>query len=176
MGSSRNYKKIAIPVRTLETTDGKVFFCGADVAMVLGYVKPLDALSRHVDEDDSVKYGLTDKLGREQETILINESGLYSLILSSKLPNAKKFKHWVTSEVLPTIRKKGSYTVPQMSQTEIIAAMANNAVELEKRIVLAWDSDYTKLTPKEAKELTEAENSGYVDEEEIDWDNLEKYQ
>lgn len=51
----------------------------------------------------------------------------------------------------------------------------NLAVELLKRIVLAWDSDYTKLTPKEAKELTEAENSGYVDEEEIDWDNLEKY-
>lgn len=123
-------------VRTLEI-DGVAWFVGKDVAEALGYVKPLDALSRHVDEDDSVKHGLIDNMGRMQETILINESGLYSLVLSSKLPTAKKFKRWVTSEVLPAIRKHGSYSVPQvpqMSQAEIIAAMANNAVELEKRI------------------------------------------
>lgn len=87
-------------VRTL-TIDNEPWFVGKDVADILGYAKPLDAISRHVDEDDSVKYGLTDNLGRTQNTIIINESGLYSLILSSKLPQAKEFKRWVTSEVLP---------------------------------------------------------------------------
>ena len=95
-------------VRTL-TIDDEPWFVGKDVADILGYAKPLDAISRHVDEDDSVKYGLTDNLGRTQNTIIINESGLYSLILSSKLPQAKEFKRWVTSEVLPAIRKQGGF-------------------------------------------------------------------
>ena len=89
--------------------DGEPYFVGKDVATALGYEKPLNALKRHVDEDDSLKQGLTDSLGRQQETILINESGLYSLILSSKLESAKAFKRWVTSEVLPSIRKTGEY-------------------------------------------------------------------
>lgn len=89
--------------------NGEPWFVGKDVADKLGYAKPLNAIATHVDEDDSLKQGLTDSLGRMQETILINESGLYSLILSSKLPSAKKFKRWVTSEVLPTIRKTGGY-------------------------------------------------------------------
>lgn len=89
---------------------------GKDVALVLGYAKPLNAIATHVDEDDSQKQGLTDSLGRTQNTIFINESGLYALIFGSKLESAKHFKHWVTSEVLPTIRKTGSYQKPvQMS-------------------------------------------------------------
>lgn len=88
---------------------GEPYFVGKDVASILGYAKPLNALAMHVDEDDSLKQGLIDSMGRTQETIFINESGLYSLILSSKLPSAKKFKRWVTSEVLPTIRKTGGY-------------------------------------------------------------------
>ena len=99
-------------VRTI-AIDGEPYFVGKDVATILGYAKPLNALAMHVDEDDSLKQGLIDGMGRTQETIFINESGLYSLILSSKMPNAKKFKHWVTSEVLPSIRKTGSYQVPQ---------------------------------------------------------------
>ena len=95
-------------IRVVEI-DGEPYFVGKDVASVLGYAKPLNAISKHVDEDDSLKRGLIDSLGRTQQTIVINESGLYSLILSSKLPNAKKFKRWVTSEVLPTIRKTGGY-------------------------------------------------------------------
>lgn len=91
--------------------DGKPYLVGKDVANALGYEKPLNALKRHVDEDDSLKRGLTDSLGRNQTTILINESGLYSLILSSKLESAKAFKRWVTSEVLPSIRETGTYTV-----------------------------------------------------------------
>lgn len=95
-------------VRTL-SINGEPYFVGKDVAAILGYAKPLNALSMHVDEDDSLKQGLTDSMGRMQETILINESGLYGLIFSSKLKKAKDFKHWVTSEILPSIRKTGGY-------------------------------------------------------------------
>ena len=109
-------------IRTVEI-GGEPWFVGKDVAEVLGYAKPLNALSTHIDEDDSLKQGLTDSMGRTQETILINESGLYSLILSSKLPNAKVFKKWVTSEVLPSIRKHGGYISGQaeMSPEELMA-------------------------------------------------------
>ena len=74
-----------------------------------GYAKPENAIATHVDEDDTLKQGIIDNLGRKQETTLINESGLYALILSSKLPSAKEFKRWVTSEVLPSIRKHSAY-------------------------------------------------------------------
>lgn len=109
-------------IRTVEI-GSEPWFVGKDVAEVLGYAKPLNALSTHIDEDDSLKQGLTDSMGRTQETILINESGLYSLILSSKLPNAKVFKKWVTSEVLPSIRKHGGYISGQaeMSPEELMA-------------------------------------------------------
>ena len=96
-------------IRTMNNEKGETFFVGKDVAEALGYAKPLDALSKHVDKDDSAKCGLIDSLGRKQSTIVINESGLYSLILSSKLPQAKAFKRWVTSEVLPQIRQTGGY-------------------------------------------------------------------
>lgn len=96
-------------VRTL-VIDGEPWFVGKDVAEILGYSNTRKALSDHVDEEDKMD-GVTirDSIGREQKPILINESGLYGLILSSKMPNAKKFKHWVTSEVLPAIRKHGIY-------------------------------------------------------------------
>ena len=96
-------------IRAIEK-DGQTWFIGKDIAERLGYAKPSNAISNHVDEDDTLKQGITDSLGRIQQTTLINESGLYSLILSSKLPTSKQFKHWVTSEVLPSIRKNGSYT------------------------------------------------------------------
>lgn len=94
-------------VRTL-LRDNEPYFVGKDVAEILGYSNPRDALSKHVDSDDK-GVAKCDTLGGTQQTTIINESGLYSLILSSKLPKAKKFKHWVTSEVLPTIRKHGAY-------------------------------------------------------------------
>lgn len=123
-------------VRCIEK-DGEEWFVGKDVATILGYSKPLDALSRHVDEDDSVIYGVTDNLGRVQQTKLINESGLYSLIILSELPSARKFKKWITSEVIPSIRKTGGYGIPQMSQSELILKIAQNNVELERRIAAA---------------------------------------
>ena len=102
-------------IRTV-TIDKEPWFVGKDVATALGYVKPLNALSTHVEKDDSLKQGITDSLGREPETIFINESGLYALIFGSKLDSAKRFKRWVTSEVLPAIRKTGSYQKPLTPQ------------------------------------------------------------
>lgn len=95
-------------IRTVIISE-KPFFVGKDVAIALGYAKPQNALNKHVDEDDSLKWGIIDSVGRKQETTVINESGLYSLIFGSKLDSAKEFKKWVTSEVLPSIRKHGIY-------------------------------------------------------------------
>lgn len=96
-------------VRALEI-DGEPYFVGKDVAEILGYSNPRKAIGDHVDDEDKTD-GVTirDSIGREQKPIIINESGLYSLILSSKLPKAKEFKRWVTAEVLPAIRKTGGY-------------------------------------------------------------------
>lgn len=98
-------------IRTIEK-DGEPWFVGKDVAAVLGYAKPENAIARHVDDEDK---STTPFQGTAYETraTIINESGLYSLILSSKLPNAKKFKRWVTNEVLPSIRKHGAYMTDQ---------------------------------------------------------------
>lgn len=97
-------------VRSLTLND-EPWFVGKDVADILGYTNSRKAISDHVDYEDK---GVTkcDTLGGKQDLTIINESGLYSLILSSKLPTAKKFKRWVTSEVLPAIRKTGSYQIP----------------------------------------------------------------
>lgn len=100
-------------VRTVLVND-EPFFVGKDVAEVLGYSKPRNAISSHVEKDDALKQGVTDELGRVQEMTLINESGLYSLILSSKMPRAREFKHWVTSEILPSIRRHGLYAVDEV--------------------------------------------------------------
>lgn len=119
-------------VRTV-VIDGEPWFVGRDVANALGYSRERDAISNHVDKDDAVKHGVTDSMGREQQTTIINESGLYSLIFGSKLPSAKKFKRWVTSEVLPQLRKTGGYRVPQ-TIPEQIQLLAQGNVELNKRV------------------------------------------
>ena len=110
-------------IRTISNEQGDVMFCGRDVAAALGYKKPEWAIATHVEADDSAKRGVIDSLGREQQAIFINESGLYALILSSKLESAKRFKHWVTSEVLPSIRKQGGYMVarPEETDEEVLA-------------------------------------------------------
>lgn len=94
-------------VRTVEV-EGTPYFVGKDVAEILGYSNTRDALARHVDDEDKNTVVIPDGIGNPNKTV-INESGLYSLILSSKLPKAKEFKHWVTSVILPTIRKHGAY-------------------------------------------------------------------
>ena len=95
-------------VRTLKIND-EPWFVGKDVAEVLGYAKARNAISNHVDSDDKKDAPIQGNLGGVQNMTIINESGVFSLIMSSKLPKAKQFKHWVTSEVLPTLRKTGGY-------------------------------------------------------------------
>ena len=96
-------------IRTMVDEKGEPWFVGTDVAKMLGYNQSDKAILRHTDEDDRMKCTVTDNLGRGQSTFVINESGLYSLVLASKLPQAKAFKRWVTAEVLPQIRKTGGY-------------------------------------------------------------------
>lgn len=108
-------------IRTVEL-DGTPWLVGKDVAQALGYSNPRDALDRHVDAEDKSAVGIHDGSQSRSMTI-INESGLYSLVLASKLPTAKKFRRWVTSEVLPSIRKRGAYTVGACPQLEQIGKM-----------------------------------------------------
>lgn len=117
-------------VRILEV-NGEPFFVGKDVADGLGYQNGSRDINRHVDEDDRHKAMIFDG-NQDKETILINESGFYSLVLSSKMPKAKKYKHWVTSEVLPSIRKHGAYITPQTM--EDILLNPDTMIELLKEI------------------------------------------
>lgn len=105
-------------LRTMEI-DGKIYFVAKDVAGILGYSNPRKAISDHVDEEDK---GVTkcDTLGGNQNLTIINESGLYSLVLYSKMPNAKKFKHWITADVLPSIRQYGAYLTPDTLEKAIL--------------------------------------------------------
>lgn len=121
-------------VRAL-TINNEPYFVGKDVAEILGYAKARNAIAAHVDEEDrhdALIQGVTDSLGREQSMTFINESGLYSLVLSSKLPTAKKFKHWVTSEVLPTIRKHGMYATDELLNNPDFAIQAFTALKEER--------------------------------------------
>ena len=97
------------------TMNGETYFVGKDVASALGYKNTVDALMRHVDEEDKQTSGFTMGSHRYSMTI-VNESGLYSLILSSKLDSARRFKRWVTSEILPAIRKNGHYELEQRTR------------------------------------------------------------
>ena len=105
-------------LRTMEIV-GKIYFVAKDVAGILGYSNPSNAISDHVDEEDK---GVTkcDTLGGNQNLTIINESGLYSLVLYSKMPNAKKFKHWITADVLPSIRQYGAYLTPDTLEKAIL--------------------------------------------------------
>ena len=130
-------------VRTM-SIDGEPWFVGKDVAAILGYAKPLNALATHIDEDDSLKQGLIDSMGREQNAIFINESGLYSLVLSSKLPTAKAFKRWITHDVIPSIRKNGGYIAGQESMTaeELMA----KALLVAKKTIEEKEAELSKAT------------------------------
>lgn len=130
-------------IRSLEL-NGEPWFVGKDVAEVLGYKEPRSAISKKVDEDDRGVAKMETPSGIQEMTI-INESGLYSLILSSKLPTAKAFKRWVTSEVLPAIRKTGGYIpiTPQMSEQEIMAKavqISMATIAQQKDAILALES------------------------------------
>lgn len=106
-------------VRTLEDNN-KVLFCGVDIAKALGYSNPSKALNDHCKGDLTNRYPIVDGLGRSQDAIFISESDLYRLVFGSKLPSAEKFTDWVTSEVLPSIRKHGAYMTPETLQAAIL--------------------------------------------------------
>lgn len=153
-------------VRTADI-NGVPYFVGKDVAEILGYSNTRKALLDHVDEEDKTD-GVTirDSIGREQAPVLINESGLYSLILSSKLPTAKKFKRWVTSEVLPAIRKTGGY-IPhdeEMSDAEIMAKafqISQRTIEEQHRKIGALEIEKSHL---QVENQVMAPKADYFDE------------
>lgn len=150
-------------IRTI-TINNEPWFIGKDVAEVLGYARPTKAIQDKVDTDDKDEVPIQDSIGRMQSTPIINESGLYSLILSSKLPTAKKFKRWVTSEVLPTLRKTGSYSVNVANQdlnvqlVETLIKSHNELMEMNKtlmetnKIILGLVDKYKLNEPKIEKQ------------------------
>ena len=121
--------------------DDEPWFVGKDIAMALGYKDTVNALKAHVDDQDKAGWRITTQFG-EKETTIINESGLYSLIFSSKLESAQRFKHWVTHEVLPSIRKHGMYMTDNLLETAIanpdfvIGLIQNMKAEKEKSAAL----------------------------------------
>ena len=125
-------------VRTL-TINNEPYFVGKDVATVLGYTNPQKAIRDHVDDEDK---GVNETFtpGGKQEVTVINESGLYSLILGSKLPKAKEFKRWVTSEVLPSIRKHGLYATDELLSNPDIAIAAFTALKAEREKAKALEN------------------------------------
>lgn len=143
-------KELELEVRAVEI-NGEGWLVGKDVAEVLGYSNTSDVLKKHVDIEDK-GVAKCDTLGGSQEMIVINESGLYSLVLRSKLPGAKKFRRWVTSEVLPQIRKTGGY-IPiseEMSEAEIMAkALIISQKTIEKK------DELLKAKDKEIKDLSQ---------------------
>lgn len=121
-------------VRTV-VIEGEPWFVGKDVAEALKYNEPHKAIQRHVEEDDRMKHPVTDSTGRTQEVWIISESGLYTLIFGSKLESAKRFKRWVTSEVLPALRKTGSYEMSNMStEMKAILMIDQKQVKMEQRM------------------------------------------
>ena len=131
--------------------NGETYFVGKDVATALGYKNPSNALQVHVDEEDKTSYLIqVSGSNYKANTLMINESGLYSLVLSSKLPQAKVFKHWVTSEVLPQIRKTGGY-IPthdaagrKLSDMEIMSL----ALQIQQKTIEMQKQQIEDLAPK----------------------------
>lgn len=158
MSSLITFENMEFGKLTVMEKDGEFFFIGKEVAEKLGYSNTRDALVRHIAEEDKgvVKH---DILGGRQSFTIINESGLYSLILSSKLPQAKDFKRWVTTEVLPSIRKNGGYIKNQekMSNEEILA----NAVLLANHLIAEKEKIIEDLEPK-AKYFDELVNNNLL--------------
>lgn len=141
-----------LPVRTLTIND-EPWFVGKDVAEILGYANHRDALSKRVDDEDKMDgVAICDSIGREQTPTFINESGLYSLILSSKLPDAKKFKRWVTAEVLPAVHKHGGYLTPEKVEEALLNpdTLIRLATDLkhEREQRLALETQITADRPK----------------------------
>lgn len=132
-------------IRAILDENNEPWFIGKEVAMVLGYVNTKDALSKHVDAEDKLGSQIATS-GQRREMTIINESGLYSLILSSKLPQAKEFKRWVTSEVLPSIRKNGGYLATKADDTPEV--ILSRAILLAKETIDRLEAEKEVLSEK----------------------------
>ncbi|WP_195951128.1 phage antirepressor KilAC domain-containing protein [Clostridium saudiense] len=136
-------KELELEVRAVEI-NGEGWLVGKDVAEVLGYSNSRDALSNHVDDEDKASVAIYD--GRQNRNMtIINESGLYSLVLSSKLPGAKKFKRWVTSDVLPSIRKHGMYATDELLDNPDLLIAAATKLKEERAARLEAEKQRDKL-------------------------------
>lgn len=133
-------------IRTL-TIDDEPYFVGKDVAQVLGYSNPRDAIAKHVDAEDK-GVAKCDTLGGQQNQTVINESGLYSLILGSKLPEAKRFKRWVTSEVLPSLRRNGMYAMDELLDNPDLAINALQKLKEEREARRQLELQNAQMKPK----------------------------
>lgn len=134
-------------IRTL-TIDDEPYFVGKDVAEVLGYERPTKAIQDHVDEEDKDAVPIQDSIGRMQRTPVINESGLYSLIIGSKLPSAKRFKRWVTSEVLPSLRRNGMYAMDELLDNPDLAINALQKLKEEREARRQLELQNAQMKPK----------------------------
>lgn len=136
-------------VRTILMND-EPYFIGKDIAGILGYERPDNAIRNHVDEEDKLMHQISAS-GQKRSVYIINESGLYSLILKSKLPNAKKFKRWVTSEVLPAIRKHGMYAKDELLNNPdlLLDVVGKYKAERDKRIELEQENIMLQQTVEE---------------------------
>lgn len=119
-------------IRTMTMPDGQIGFAGKDVARVLGYRDTVNALKAHVDEDDKLGWQITTS-GQRRTIIFINESGLYALVFASRLPQAREFKHWVTSEVLPQLRATGTYAMPTLPAGDNVTMLTHAVAGLVRR-------------------------------------------
>lgn len=154
-------------VRTLIINE-EPYFVGKDIAIILGYKKPENAIANHVEDEDKTTT-LIQGTGSnyKSKTVIVNESGMYSLILSSKLPNAKRFKHWVTSKVLPAIRKTGSYQLPQTPE-ELLSLTVQATNHLTKRMnTVEEDIDFlmnkSEVDEKQRFKLQKARNKRAIE-------------
>lgn len=160
MNQLQNFNFNGAQVRAL-TIDNEPYFVGKDVAEILGYKDTVNALKSHVDDEDKLGWQITTS-GQRRKVKVINESGLYSLIISSKLPSAKQFKHWVTSEVLPAIRKHGAYMTDQKAfdvvhnKNGLIDLLQQAADQLQQK-----DIQIAEMKPKAlfADAITESDTS-----------------
>lgn len=135
-------------IRTVQLNN-ETYFVGKDIAEALGYERPTKAIQDHVDTEDKDEVPIQDSIGRMQNTPVITESGLYALIFGSKLESAKRFKHWVTSEVLPSIRKHGVYAVDELINNPEIAIKAFTALKEEREKNKILQADNERMKPKE---------------------------
>ena len=134
-------------IRTMSNEQGEALFCAKDVAEALGYSNGRDAVRKHVDGEDKTTVAICDTGSNyKSQAVFINESGLYALILSSKLESARRFKHWVTSEVLPSIRKNGGYMIARPEESdEIILA---RALQIMQATLQRRDEQIAMLKPR----------------------------